>query len=92
MACMQACEQGKLSLDDAEQVKKLCPELKDVKVLKDDGTLEDRKTDITLRMLLSHMSGFGYELCVHQRSCCCHSLILDQFQSKAARLRPSGRI
>jgi CubicO group peptidase (beta-lactamase class C family) len=69
MACMQACEQGKLSLDDAEQVKKLCPELKDVKVLKDDGTLEDRKTDITLRMLLSHMSGFGYELCVHQWSC-----------------------
>jgi CubicO group peptidase (beta-lactamase class C family) len=62
MACMQACEQGKLSLDDTEQVKKLCPELKDVKVLKEDGSLEDRKTDISLRMLLSHMSGFGYEL------------------------------
>ncbi|KAK3701695.1 hypothetical protein LTR37_015348 [Vermiconidia calcicola] len=61
MACMQAMEQGKLSLDDAEQVKKLCPELNDVKVLKQDGTLEERKTDITLRMLLTHMSGFGYE-------------------------------
>jgi CubicO group peptidase (beta-lactamase class C family) len=64
MACLQAVEQGKLSLDDAEQIKKLCPELADVKVLKDDGTLEDKKTDITLRMLLSHMSGFGYELYV----------------------------
>ena len=64
MACMQAMEQGKLSLDDAEQVKKLCPELNDVKVLKQDGTLEERKTDITLRMLLTHMSGFGYELYV----------------------------
>lgn len=62
MACMQACEQGKLDLDDTEQVKKLCPELKDVKVLKEDGSLEDKKTDISLRMLLSHMSGFGYEL------------------------------
>ena len=62
MACMQAVEQGKLDLDDAQQVYKLCPELKDVKVLKEDGSLEDRKHDITLRMLLSHMSGFGYEL------------------------------
>lgn len=62
MACMQAVEQGKLDLDDAQQVYKLCPELKDVKVLKEDGTLEDRKNDITLRLLLSHMSGFGYEL------------------------------
>lgn len=64
MACMQAIEQGKLSLDDAEQVKKLCPELAKVQVLKEDGTLEDKKTDITLRMLLSHTSGFGYELYV----------------------------
>ncbi len=61
MACMQAVEQGKLSLDDTEQVKKLCPELAKVKVLKDDGTLEDRKSDISLRMLLSHTAGFGYE-------------------------------
>lgn len=67
MACMQAVEQGKLKLDDAEQVKKLCPELAAVKVLKEDGSLEDRKTDITLRMLLSHMSGFGYELYVNSR-------------------------
>ena len=64
MACMQAVEQGKLDLDDAQQVYKACPELKDVKVLQDDGTLADKKGDITLRMLLAHMSGFGYELYV----------------------------
>ena len=62
MACMQAVEQGKLNLDDAQQVYKACPELKDVKVLQDDGSLKAKKNDITLRMLLSHMSGFGYEL------------------------------
>lgn len=43
MACMQAVEQGKLNLDDAEQVYKLCPELKQVKVLQDDGTLAEKK-------------------------------------------------
>ena len=62
MACMQAVEQGKLKLDDSNQLYELCPELKKVQVLKDDGTLEDKKKDITLRMLLSHTSGFGYEL------------------------------
>lgn len=62
MACMQAVEQGKLNLDDAQQVYKACPELKEVKVLQDDGSLKDKKNDITLRMLLSHTSGFGYEL------------------------------
>ena len=62
MACMQAVEQGSLSLDDHKQVYKLCPELEKVKVLQDDGTLVDKKKDITLRMLLSHTAGFGYEL------------------------------
>ena len=68
MACLQAVEQGKLDLDDAQQVYKVCPELKDVKVLQEDGSLAEKKNDITLRMLLSHISGFGYELCV-QRFC-----------------------
>lgn len=62
MACMQAVEQGKLKLDDVAQVEELCPELKAVKVLKDDGTLVEKERGITLRMLLSHTAGFGYEL------------------------------
>lgn len=62
MACMQAVEQGILNLDDHKQVYKLCPELEKVQVLKEDGTLEDKRSDITLRNLLSHTSGFAYEL------------------------------
>ena len=54
IACMQLVEQGKLSLDDAEQVEKLCPEIKNLKVLQSDGSLVDKKQGITLRMLLSH--------------------------------------
>lgn len=60
LACMQLVEQGKLELDNAESVYKLAPEIKEKKVLKSDGTLEDRKGDITLRMLLDHTAGFGY--------------------------------
>jgi CubicO group peptidase (beta-lactamase class C family) len=59
IACMQLVEQGKLSLDDAESVGKIAPELKRVKVLKgfDENNkpiLENKKTGITLRMLLTH--------------------------------------
>ncbi|KAF2721836.1 beta-lactamase/transpeptidase-like protein [Polychaeton citri CBS 116435] len=61
MACLQAVEAGQLDLDDSKQVYKLCPELEKIQVLRGDGTLEDKKKDITLRMLLSHTAGFGYE-------------------------------
>ncbi|KAI0851311.1 beta-lactamase family protein [Daldinia vernicosa] len=60
LACMQLVEKGELKLDDAAQVEELCPELKDIKVLKDDGTFEDKKRGITLKMLLTHTSGFTY--------------------------------
>lgn len=54
IACMQLVEHGRLSLDNAEQVETLCPELKDLKVLQSDGSLVGKKRGITLRMLLSH--------------------------------------
>jgi CubicO group peptidase (beta-lactamase class C family) len=54
IACMQLVEDNRLALDDASQVEKLCPELKQVKVLQDDGQLVEKKRGITLRMLLSH--------------------------------------
>ncbi|KAL1875092.1 hypothetical protein Plec18167_005762 [Paecilomyces lecythidis] len=60
IACMQLVEKGLLALDDSSQVEKLSPELKQVKVLQDDGKLVDKKRGITLRMLLSHTAGFGY--------------------------------
>lgn len=54
VACMQLVEKGTLSLDDADQVTKLCPELKNLSVLQPDGKLVPAKRGITLRMLLSH--------------------------------------
>ncbi|KAL1961722.1 hypothetical protein VTN77DRAFT_1122 [Rasamsonia byssochlamydoides] len=60
IACMQLVEQGLLALDDASQVERLAPELKETKVLQPDGTLVEKKRGITLRMLLSHTAGFGY--------------------------------
>lgn len=60
IALMQLVEKGVLRLDDGEQIEGLCPELKTLKVLKKDRTLEEKKKAITLRMLLSHTAGFGY--------------------------------
>jgi CubicO group peptidase (beta-lactamase class C family) len=54
IACMQLVEKGILTLDSSNLVERLCPELKEVKVLTDDGTLVEKKRGITLRMLLSH--------------------------------------
>jgi CubicO group peptidase (beta-lactamase class C family) len=54
IACMQLVEQGKLSLDDSNEIERICPELKEVKVLQEDGTLIEKARGITLRMLLTH--------------------------------------
>ncbi|ETI26882.1 hypothetical protein G647_09981 [Cladophialophora carrionii CBS 160.54] len=60
VACMQLVEQGRLSLDDADQVASLCPEIKNLSVLQADGELVPAKKGVTLRMLLAHTAGFGY--------------------------------
>jgi Beta-lactamase class C and other penicillin binding proteins len=60
VACMQLVEQDILKLDDGAQTERLCPELKSLKVLRPDGSFEEKNRTITLRMLLSHTAGFGY--------------------------------
>jgi CubicO group peptidase (beta-lactamase class C family) len=57
VACMQLVEQGTLYLDDAEQVARLCPEIKNLNVLQADGKLVPAKRGVTLRMLLTHTGG-----------------------------------
>lgn len=54
IAVMQLVEQGKLHLDDGEELEKLLPELKNTKVLGKDGKLVEKNKKITLRMLLTH--------------------------------------
>ncbi|KAL6232158.1 beta-lactamase/transpeptidase-like protein [Aspergillus navahoensis] len=63
LSVLHACRSPKrsiLDLDDEDQIESLCPELRDLKVLKEDGTLEDKKNAITLRMLMTHTVDFGY--------------------------------
>ncbi|RDH30908.1 hypothetical protein BDQ94DRAFT_172674 [Aspergillus welwitschiae] len=77
ICCMPHVERGHISLDDAEAVERLCPELKDVRVLRG-GELLEKKSGITLRMLLTHTgvcegkdadsdsaAGFGYSFSNH---------------------------
>ncbi|RSL52627.1 hypothetical protein CEP53_008022 [Fusarium sp. AF-6] len=65
VSCMQLIERGLLHLDDADEVERICPELRDVKVLTRtiDGGFElvEKKRRITLRMLLNH-TGEAVEL------------------------------
>ena len=59
IAAMQLVEQGKLKLDDGDQIEEICPELKNIKILKsidENGkpSYVDKTKKITLRQLLTH--------------------------------------
>ncbi|KZV89798.1 beta-lactamase/transpeptidase-like protein [Exidia glandulosa HHB12029] len=59
IAAMQLVQRGKLTLDNP--IENVLPEIAKIKVVANDGvTLTEPKTKITLRMLLTHTSGFGY--------------------------------
>ena len=60
IACLQLVEEGLLKLDDGDHLENLLPELKELQVLRPDGSFEPKKKKITLRMLLTHTAGFGY--------------------------------
>lgn len=60
VAVLQLVEQGKISLDDAEFVKKIAPEISQKQVFADGVNGAPQEKDVTVRMLLSHTAGFGY--------------------------------
>ncbi|KAF4449512.1 hypothetical protein F53441_7225, partial [Fusarium austroafricanum] len=82
VAVMQLVEQGKLNLDDGQQLETLVPELKKLKVLKADGSLEDKKNAITLRMLLTHTAGFGYTFFNERLRNWSHPAGIDEFSGR----------
>ena len=57
-AALQLVEAGDVALDDP--LEEVFPELREVKILEDDGTNRTPNGAITLRHLLSHTSGFAY--------------------------------
>ncbi|KAF7972555.1 hypothetical protein HWV62_17768 [Athelia sp. TMB] len=71
IACMQCVEQGLLSLDSSDDVAKLLPEYAEPEILTgfdDQGkpVLKRAKNSITLRHMLSHSSGMGYDFATHK--------------------------
>lgn len=86
IACMQLVEKGLLRLDDGAQTEGLLPELKALKVLRADGTLEAKTKTITLRMLLTHTAGFGYSFFNRTLRDWSFPAGLDEFNGRAEEL------
>lgn len=59
VAALQLVERGLLGLDDP--LNELMPEMTSIPILTKDGDLYSSEASITLRHLLSHTSGFGYD-------------------------------
>lgn len=59
IAAMQLVEQGKIGLDDP--LDKLMPEMTSIPILTKEGELVKASKSITLRHLLTHTAGFGYD-------------------------------
>ena len=58
IAAMQLYEQGKFHLSDP--VTKYIPELKDLKIMNEDGEMETNTETMTMQQLLTHTAGFSY--------------------------------
>lgn len=59
VAAMQLVEQGEIGLDDP--LNDLMPEMASIPILTEDGDLKSSDSAITLRHLLTHTAGFGYD-------------------------------
>lgn len=84
LSCMQLVERGVLRLDDGNQVESLCPEFNTLRVLRKDGTWEDKRHKITLRMLLTHTAGFGYSFFNERLRDWAFPAGLDEFSGREA--------
>lgn len=78
IAAMQLVEQGKLSLDDPETLKRYAPEIGQKKVYADGKTPAEQQTAVTLRMLLSHTAGFAYTFFKREAAEYAKSIGLDE--------------
>jgi CubicO group peptidase (beta-lactamase class C family) len=59
VAAMQLVEQGLIGLDDP--VNNLMPEMAAIPILDEEGNLHESDGEITLKHLLTHTAGFGYD-------------------------------